>query len=190
LVFNIVVLQAEQYSTGLGTSGVTVKNLGIITEKCLEIIKDQVTPLENRFDSSAEFIEVIEVELHQSSGSQSCIETVGSRSTSPGTSHQLRDPVGSVVTPMTLPEKSPLQPRKRPALRSVYDSINQVLQTKNDKVERISNNEEVLMQYKKEKHLLEVQLLKEKIENEKMKRAQEDELHALRIKRFQERFDE
>jgi hypothetical protein len=77
LVFNIVVFQAEQCSTGLGTSSVTVKNLGTITEKCLEIIKDQVTPLENRFDSSSEYIEV---EHHQSSDFQSLSETVYSLS--------------------------------------------------------------------------------------------------------------
>jgi hypothetical protein len=73
----LVVLQADQYSTGLGTSDVTVKNLGTISEKCLEVIKDQVTPLENRFDSSSEYIEV---EHHQPSDSQSLSETLYSLS--------------------------------------------------------------------------------------------------------------
>jgi hypothetical protein len=51
--FHDVFLQVVQYSTGFGTAGASIRSLGIITEKCLAIIIHQVTPIENRFDSSS-----------------------------------------------------------------------------------------------------------------------------------------
>jgi hypothetical protein len=153
--FMLFFLQAEQYSTGLGTAGVSIPSLGIITEKCLAIIKDQVTPIENRFDSSSvylsntticeqEDLEVLIVSqpsefFPRASSSECHSPSVSVSVPAPSTTHSpdsnglffrnLHVSKETSTTSGTTPAKNPVESRKRPALRSVYDNVNQVLQT-------------------------------------------------------------
>lgn len=76
--------------------------------------------------------------------------------------------------------------RKRPALRNVYNSIEDVLKENSDKRRKVIDYEKELLEMRKEKHILEMKILKEDAElNETLKR----EKHALEAKLLEQQIE-
>jgi hypothetical protein len=163
-----------------------------VSEKCLEILKEQTTPVNNRFDSSSEF-------LHLSGSENRSEYAPGQSSSSLTQTHDTEDNERSsdaenqtfIRKPSPQKRKPPAlrtnydnersadaenqtiigepfpQKRKSPALRTVYDKVSNVLQIRNDKTERLTQSEEKLITFRTERHQLEIKLFQQQIINEK-----------------------
>lgn len=171
--------QRETYLTGGGTPKTNKSNP--LYERTLALIKPTITPMVNEFDSGAPYntVEGIEIEYLDDEMNLSATEFLSNEPVAGPSKNRDRSPISTSDSPVIdlTPVKTQDQFKdtqsssgRQSCLKSVYKNMEKITASKVEKKRSDGVFSEKMLEFKREEHIMEMQILDERLKTEKLKR--------------------